>query len=71
MDKLLVWLRNATHFHERMMMRFLQKRGWVVFYLMPDDVRICRGDTCWMKLYQQNKPINSIVERTKWIPEKS
>lgn len=52
MSRLLIWLRNATHFHERMMMRFLRKRGWIVFYL-DEQSRVCRGNTCWIKLYQQ------------------
>ena len=62
MDKISVWLHNALHFHERMMMRFLRKRGWVVFYLMPEDARTCRDGTCWMKLYQENG-IRSVEER--------
>ena len=50
MEKINVWFRNALHFHERIMMRFLQKRNWVVFYLEP-QYRVC-GDTCWLKLYE-------------------
>lgn len=52
MNKFLVWLRNARKFHHRVMMRFLQKRGWVVFYL-EEEVRKCSGDTCWLGLYNQ------------------
>ena len=51
-EKILVWLRNATHFHHRVMMRYLQKRGWVVFYLEEEN-RGCNGDTCWLHLYEQ------------------
>lgn len=51
MEKFIVWLRNAKHIHERMMMRFLQKRNWVVFYLEP-QYRICGKDNCWLKLYE-------------------
>lgn len=55
MDKFLVWLYNARHFHERIMMRFLRKRGWVVFYLMPEEVRTCGEGICWMRLYNNGR----------------
>ena len=51
MDKLLTRLRNATTVHHRMMMRFLRKRGWVVFYL-DEQARACQDDFCWLKLYK-------------------
>ena len=44
-----VWWQNVKHLHERWMMRFLQKRGWVVFYL-EEPARECRA-VCWMKEY--------------------
>jgi hypothetical protein len=52
MDRFDVWLHNVLHFHERIMMRFLRKRGWVVFYL-AEQSRTCNG-VCWMKEYNQN-----------------
>ncbi len=36
---------------EQIMMLYLRKRGWVVFYL-EEQARECRG-ICWLKLYQQ------------------
>ena len=51
MEKFKVWLRNFRHVHERMMMNFLRKRNWVVFYLEPQN-RSC-NDVCWLKLYEQ------------------
>ena len=45
-----IWFRNARMFHERIMMRYLRKRGWVVFWLDKEN-RSCNGDTCWLKLY--------------------
>jgi len=51
-EKLGVWLHNSMHFHERMMMRFLRRRGWVVFYL-DEEARRCNGE-CWLHLYQQS-----------------
>ena len=42
-------LENLKSFHHRIMMRFLRKRGWIVFYLEP-EARTC-GDMCWLKLY--------------------
>lgn len=43
-------LENLKTLHHRIMMRFLRKRGWVVFYLEP-KARIC-NDMCWLKLYE-------------------
>lgn len=37
---------------QQWMMRFLQKRGWVVFYL-EKDARKCPGTTCWLRLYEE------------------
>ncbi len=50
MKHFLTWLRNAKHFHHRIMMNYLRKRGWVVFYL-EENVRECRN-MCWLKLYK-------------------
>jgi len=44
------WLRNFFHVHERFMMRFLRRRGWVVFSL-EEKARTCKDGVCWMKLY--------------------
>ena len=40
---------------ERWMMRFLRRRGWVVFYL--DEVARHCGErqVCWVELYQQEQ----------------
>ena len=46
-----VFLRNLKSFHHRIMMRYLRKRGWVVFYL-EKRARTCNGGTCWLKLYE-------------------
>ena len=46
-------LENLKTFHHRIMMRFLRKRGWVVFYLEP-KARVCNG-MCWLKLYENDK----------------
>jgi hypothetical protein len=41
------------------MMRYLRKRGWVVFYLEEQN-RTCVNGECWMKLYQfSNAPSKS------------
>jgi len=46
-----IWFRNALTFHHRVMMRYLKKRGWVVFYLEPEH-RTCENEGCWINLYQ-------------------
>ena len=51
MGKFEMWFRNALMFHHRIMMRYLRKRGWVVFYL-PKEARKCDKDTCWLHLYE-------------------
>ena len=52
-DKFKVWLENMKSFHHRIMQRFLEKRGWVVFYLEEEN-RVC-GDICWLKLYEDER----------------
>lgn len=54
LQNLKVWLRNTRNTHHKWMARFLEKRGWVVFYL-EDEHRKCSNDLCWLKLYQQEK----------------
>lgn len=51
MDKLKTFLRNLKSVHHRIMMRYLRKRNWVVFYLEPEHRKCCEG-TCWLKLYE-------------------
>ena len=36
---------------ERWMMRYLVKRGWVVFYL-DEYARQCNKDTCWLGMWE-------------------
>jgi hypothetical protein len=43
---------NLKFFHHRVMMRFLKKRGWVVFYLEPQfRTKCCEDKNCWFSLY--------------------
>jgi len=58
--RIFAWFVNANTFHHRIMMRYLRKRGWVVFYL-EGIFRECNGDTCWMKLYKSElqKEVNN------------
>jgi len=48
-----IWIKNLASFHHRIMMRYLRKRGWVVFYL-PKKNRHCNGN-CWLELYNNNR----------------
>ena len=45
------WLRNLPTAHHRMMMRYLRKRGWVVFYLEEQHRTRCGRSGCWFNLY--------------------
>ena len=42
---------NLKTLHHRIMMRYLRKRGWVVFYLEP-KYRVCDKECCWLQLYK-------------------
>jgi hypothetical protein len=39
---------------DRLLMRYLRWRGWVVFWLDPESRR-CNGDVCWMRLYESER----------------
>ena len=54
MEKIKVYLRNLKSLHYRIMMRYLRKRNWVVFYLEPEHRKCCE-DTCWLKLYESEQ----------------
>ena len=50
--KIKSFLLNWRTVHHRMMMRFLRKREWVVFYL-DKQARFCSEGECWLTLYNQ------------------
>jgi hypothetical protein len=52
---------------ERWMMRFLRKRGWVVFYL-DEPARKCFSGHCWLKLYESERLKDEIEELKKELP---
>jgi len=39
---------------ERMMAKYLKKRGWVVFYL-DEEARFCTYSCCWLDLYLEGE----------------
>lgn len=39
---------------ERLMMRFLRWRGWVVFWL-DEPARHCSDGSCWLRLYEEGR----------------
>jgi hypothetical protein len=47
----MIW-ENVKTFHHRIMMRYLRKRGWVVFYLEEQN-RKC-DSMCWLQLYKDD-----------------
>jgi hypothetical protein len=49
------------------MMRFLRKRGWVVFYL-DEPARKCFSGHCWLKLYESERLKDEIEELKKELP---
>lgn len=60
-ERVRIWLQNLRTAHERMMMRYLRKRGWVVFYL-DEQCRFCTAgndrradESCWLALYQREE----------------
>ena len=54
MDRFITWLKNARHYHHRVMMRYLKRRGWVVFYL-EEGHRKCNNKFCWLSLYNDTE----------------
>lgn len=48
------WIHNLLVLPEQVLVNYLRKRGWVVFYL-DERSRECRGDMCWLKLYQSEE----------------
>lgn len=38
---------------DRLMVRYLEKRGWTVFWLEAEHT--CVEDFCWLKFYRQNR----------------
>ncbi len=57
--RLLVAARNSRSFHHRIMARFLERRGWVCFYL-EEQARTCRDQgTCWLGLYEEGRKRDS------------
>lgn len=54
------WLtHNASTAHHRLMARYLERRGWVVFYL-EEEHRTCLPGLCWLQLYQQGEPLTDV-----------
>ena len=51
---------------QQFMMRYLRKRGWVVFYL-EERARKCNGDTCWMELYQDQLKRDNAETQHNWF----
>lgn len=50
---LLAWLKNLPTFHHRLMARYLERRGWVVFYLEGEHRRC--ASACWLRLYEDHR----------------
>lgn len=53
MTRFWFWLtHNASSAHLRLMQRYLQRRGWIVFYLDP-GVRTGCSPNCFLSIYQR------------------
>lgn len=57
LNRIKTFLSNLKTLHHRLMMGYLRKRGWVVFYL-EEKHRECKNGTCWLKLYQSQENTN-------------
>lgn len=51
---------------QQFMMRYLRKRGWVVFYL-EERARKCVGETCWLHLYQDQLKRDNDEAKHEWF----
>ncbi len=47
-------MRKLFRSFDRMLTRYLRRRGWVVFWLDP-VARHCDDDACWLRLYEQSE----------------
>ena len=70
MNKLEMWIRNALMFHQRIMVRYLRKRDWVVFYL-PERSRICDSECCWLSLYKNEMGQSSAASIRRTVRDKT
>lgn len=57
-ERLRVWAINFSTLHQRLMARYLRKRGWVAFYLEKEH-RQCDSKCCWLRLYEDGEKHNS------------
>ncbi len=54
-EYLFVKMQNLRHVHHRLAARWLERNGWVVFYL-EEHARTCNGQgVCWLSLYQSTR----------------
>lgn len=52
---LFVKMQNLRSFHHRILARYLERRGWCVFYL-EERARHCPSQgTCWLELYESGR----------------
>lgn len=51
---------------QQFMMRYLRKRGWVVFFL-EERARTCNEGVCWMKLYQAEIKKDDKESKHRWF----
>lgn len=49
-DALVTW-NNFVTTPQRVMARWLHRRGWIVFYLDEDCRTRCTDERCWLNLY--------------------
>lgn len=51
------WLtHNASSAHHRLLAHYLQRRGWVVFYLENQEEQLRCHPGCFAELYRQGLP---------------
>jgi len=51
----------------RWMAAWLRRRGWVCFYL-DEQARSCRGEWCWLALYQAEEERKIYRPGKSWPP---
>lgn len=56
-------LANLLTCHHRWMMRYLRRRGWVVFYLDPIHRTRCAEPWCWLNLYYEGEARDARQEK--------
>ncbi len=53
MNRIQAFLKNLPGLPERLMAKYLKKKGWTVFWL--DENIDCKNKHCWLQIYRESE----------------